>query len=566
MTDAIYFNGNEFHYEYDSVGNILTKVVKLSGITTTTTYTYYDANRLLTVNGLAQQFDANGNLVNDGTKTYAYDAANRLKSITQGSNVSSYSYNGLGDRVSQTNNGVTTNYSLDLNAGLTQVLSATTNDQQPATNYYLYGLGRIGEQQPSGFAYHLGDALGSVRQLVDASGVVQLTRSYEPYGTALASGGNANSAFGFTGEQIDSQSGFTYLRARYLDSQTGRFISRDTYAGNAQSPMSFNAWLYAHANAINLIDPSGQIPCSMLPPGEQVNCEEPPNPHVPPPPCEVGRWDCESVTNVRALKQAFLDSAMRHNKIPTMDNNGFAALLATVIVSERRIGNVPPDSDPRSRKSQWLEDLVASFGCTVSGSYIKAAVDEGDYGQAWRYFTNQDVPQRATVGIGNVWLKTAANIWKGQACSSLGDCTAVQVSKLQTTNAFGITVNINNPFGTQIACVHSTCAPYQPTETESYVDLTMQLLSREMNIEYVAANLESGALRAIAKGFKPSAFNSATWHLRGVQTDKEIGDSSWNPGGAIYILDDIPTALTVLGITSSWNVSLEPQYAIWKNP
>ena len=96
----MYSDGNEFHYEYDAVGNILTKVVKLNSITTTTTYTYDDANRLLTVNGVAQQFDANGNLINDGTKTYAYDSANRLKSITQGSNVSSYNYNGLNDRVS----------------------------------------------------------------------------------------------------------------------------------------------------------------------------------------------------------------------------------------------------------------------------------------------------------------------------------------------------------------------------------------------------------------------------------------------------------------------------------
>jgi hypothetical protein len=31
--------------------------------------------------------------------------------------------------------------------------------------------------------YHLTDALGSVRQLVDASGTVKLAQSYEPYGS-----------------------------------------------------------------------------------------------------------------------------------------------------------------------------------------------------------------------------------------------------------------------------------------------------------------------------------------------------------------------------------------------
>lgn len=44
-----------------------------------------------------------------------------------------YTYNGLGDRLSQFTNGVTTHYTLDLNAGLTQVL-------QDGANTYLYGV------------------------------------------------------------------------------------------------------------------------------------------------------------------------------------------------------------------------------------------------------------------------------------------------------------------------------------------------------------------------------------------------------------------------------------------
>jgi hypothetical protein len=69
----------------------------------------------------------------------------------------SFGYNGLGDRLQQTVNATPTTYTLDLNVGLPQVLA-------DGTNTYLYGLGRIGEQQPGGFAYHLPDALGSVRQ------------------------------------------------------------------------------------------------------------------------------------------------------------------------------------------------------------------------------------------------------------------------------------------------------------------------------------------------------------------------------------------------------------------
>ena len=56
-------------------------------------------------------------------------------------------------------NGVTTSYTLDLAAGLTQVLA-------DGTETYLYGNGRIA-QYDSEAQYFLGDALGSVRQLVN---------------------------------------------------------------------------------------------------------------------------------------------------------------------------------------------------------------------------------------------------------------------------------------------------------------------------------------------------------------------------------------------------------------
>ena len=37
-------------------------------------------------------------------------------------------------------------------------------------------------------------------------------------------GCGAASAFGFTGEQFDAETGLIYLRARYLDPQLGRFL------------------------------------------------------------------------------------------------------------------------------------------------------------------------------------------------------------------------------------------------------------------------------------------------------------------------------------------------------
>ena len=133
LKEANYSDGRYFRYTYDSVGNRLTETkcpLIPCGTPITNTYTYDSANRLTFVNGTAYTWDNNGNLLNDGTSTYTFDAANRLTSVTGGGNTSSYGYSGLGDRVSQTVNGQTTNYALDLNAGLLNYHRLTSHSHE----------------------------------------------------------------------------------------------------------------------------------------------------------------------------------------------------------------------------------------------------------------------------------------------------------------------------------------------------------------------------------------------------------------------------------------------------
>jgi RHS repeat-associated protein len=256
LAAADYDDGTYFHYTYDPVGNRLTETT-LAG---TTNYVYDNANRLASVGGVPYSWSDNGNLLSDGTYTYAYDHASRLTSATWGTLVYAFAYNGLGDRLRQTVAGTPTNYTLDASAslsaglagGLTQVLS-------DGTNAYLYGNARIGEEQPGGWQYHLGDELGSVRQLVDANVGVALGRAYEPFGDPLLTTGAGSSIFGFTGEQRDG-TGLVYLRARYYAPTQGRFLTRDVWEGDPNQPMSYNAWLYVYANPLNATDPSGMCP------------------------------------------------------------------------------------------------------------------------------------------------------------------------------------------------------------------------------------------------------------------------------------------------------------------
>jgi len=71
---------------------------------------YDDANRLTSAGGVTYTWDANGNLLSDGIKTYTYDSANRLKAVSGQQLAVSYGYNGLGDRLQETLNGRTTNF------------------------------------------------------------------------------------------------------------------------------------------------------------------------------------------------------------------------------------------------------------------------------------------------------------------------------------------------------------------------------------------------------------------------------------------------------------------------
>jgi RHS repeat-associated protein len=152
--------------------------------------------------------------------------------------------------LSQTVNGTVTNYTLDLNSGLTQVLS-------DGTTSYTYGLGRI-SQTSTTTEYFLGDALGSVRQLTNNAGEVTYAKSYDPYGVVTQVNGAGRSAYGYTGEQQSND--MVYLRSRYYNVADGRFLSRDTWEGDENSPMSFNMWLYGYGNPILNNDPSGYCP------------------------------------------------------------------------------------------------------------------------------------------------------------------------------------------------------------------------------------------------------------------------------------------------------------------
>jgi RHS repeat-associated protein len=107
------------------------------------------------------------------------------------------------------------------------------------------------------------DGHGSVRGLSNNLGNTTDTYTYDAFGTLIEKTGNTDNNYLYAGEQFDSDLGFYYNRARYLNVSTGRFISQDSYEGNSNDPLSLHKYLYANADSVNNVDASGNFSFSI---------------------------------------------------------------------------------------------------------------------------------------------------------------------------------------------------------------------------------------------------------------------------------------------------------------
>ena len=103
----------------------------------------------------------------------------------------------------------------------------------------------------------LTDGLGSTSDLRDESGDAVADYTYDVFGAIRAQSGSSPNEFTFTGEQVDADSGLYFLRARYYDPATGRFVGQDPLLGSAREPSSLNRYPYVLNDPVNLVDPSG---------------------------------------------------------------------------------------------------------------------------------------------------------------------------------------------------------------------------------------------------------------------------------------------------------------------
>jgi RHS repeat-associated protein len=389
-----------------------------------------------------------------------------------------------------------------------------------------------------------------VRQAVDATAAVVAAREWSPYGVEV---GDAHAGLGYTGEWFDAGVGLQYLRARWYDSRMGRFLTLDSMMRDLRSPANTHRYNYALANPVRYDDPSGYY------------------------------FDERADRIVRRHQRDFLNSARRHNPFDnvdldgdsvteySLDDNGFAALIASTMAHEPHM-NKQPLFGESGVLFHMLENISATR-CVISGHLLKSTCFDAVRDRVLRILEGQELDESdplvdcahqfllnyhpdldlnewsnvvATVGMGNMSLSTAAGFWDGRNQYVTGE-------DLRTTNILGQDISIVSPFNDSSSTL------------EGYRTLARQLLNRKVNIEYVAANLAEGALRRKNMGLAHTPFHAALWHhqggIYGLKTLQEAGSGFW--GNASAAVEMMYRPLELWGLSSNWDLPAMDPDAYW---
>ena len=269
-----------YTYSYDAGGNITAK--KEYAYTTGTlgaavkTYNYvYGSNswkdKLTSWNGQSITYDSYGNVKSYKGATYTWDRLNRLKSCVKSNGTTEYTYNVDGQpektELDYGNGMVGTTEREYVNGRLykeSKILTMNGAEIVSATMQYLYrGEEVIGLIYNGDLYYYRKNLQGDIIEIVDEDGNVAATYKYDAWGNWTVSGGDVGTynSFRYRGYYYDTAIMLYYLKTRWYDPETGRFISPDSI--NYLDPQSINGLnLYAYClnNPVMNVDPMGNIP------------------------------------------------------------------------------------------------------------------------------------------------------------------------------------------------------------------------------------------------------------------------------------------------------------------
>jgi len=257
-------------FVYDPVGNRETQTTTGTGAPGTPTapgtigYGYDDRDRITAEDAQAYGWDDNGNLTGKTAEaTYEWDYENRLTQVTlaDGTTVE-HVYDADGNRVQTTTTpsggaAEVVEFLVDTSGGLSHVV-AETDGAGALIAQYVRGDDLLAVIRPTETRFFHADGLGSIRELTDELGNVTDTYEYTAFGELLEHTGTDTQPYAFTGEPLDPNSGFQDHRARWMDPSVGRFATVDPWRGSRFEPATLHRYLYAGADPVMNIDPTGR--------------------------------------------------------------------------------------------------------------------------------------------------------------------------------------------------------------------------------------------------------------------------------------------------------------------
>jgi RHS repeat-associated protein len=254
-------------YSYDPAGNRTVATSETPDETTRTTASYNAANQLTEATTTGDEagtgsysYDGNGNRTSQteaGTTTqYSYGPDNKLTSVTTPDRTATYSYDGVGRQTGSTQTTSLGTQSTDVTFDGAQPVQQS-NTVSGITTQLRDTQGNISADVTGDKTrWDLLDRLGSTSAQAVGGSVTQLA-NFADYGTQNFETDGWDTTTNYTGQTTDPGLGLNTYLTRTYDPTTATWLQQDSYRGLLTEPQSVNRYAYVIGNPTTFIDNLG---------------------------------------------------------------------------------------------------------------------------------------------------------------------------------------------------------------------------------------------------------------------------------------------------------------------
>jgi RHS repeat-associated protein len=229
------------------------------------TYTYNDRNEILSVsdgtNYLNFTHDLDGNQIAKGSTNISYNSSDYVTGISSSDFTASYTYGPDKALRKAIRNGAESRYVIDI-TGMPKIV-VEMDGSNNVRHYYIYapnGMGLLARVEASGdIHYYHYNFQGSTIAMTDEVENITHKYQYNFYGNMIQSEEQDSNLFTYIGKYgVMKEGQFYFMRARFYDPETGRFVSQDPI-------WSTNLYPYANNNPLMFVDPMGESAIHIAP-------------------------------------------------------------------------------------------------------------------------------------------------------------------------------------------------------------------------------------------------------------------------------------------------------------